>query len=169
MDAQILFLDTFYPDSPSGHGSNMFDEYGRDSGFSVLRFPIDAHAQFSSIDKFADNFKKHLTDCDLFVSRGDFHWLKLFGDYFHVNQMVLDAITDGKPFLFQSVRGWENYFSKHALPHTKYVQDVFRLVGVIPTPLKVFTNDTPSAVGGGAVAYFRAGDNHPNSIEHSCL
>lgn len=157
---KILFLDAYEPDTPADDGVSGLVEICRELEIEVVRYSNQHWNSFSRIEDFANKFKEDIERATLIMSLGSFHWPKFFNNELGVNSFLQDAIKEGKPFIFQSVRGWEKYFSKFGRqPGSDAVQPLFRLIGVTPTAMKVFTNDTPSDVGGGAVAYFRAGDN----------
>jgi hypothetical protein len=157
---KALFPDAHEPTASADSGISGLVDICRENGIDVVRYPSDHWKKFSQVEDFGDEFKRELREATLLLSLGSFYWLKFFGQVFGVNALIQDEIRDGKPFIFQSVRGWEKYFSKFGTqPGSEPIQALFRLMGVTPTPLQVFTNDAGSSVGGGAVAFFRAGDN----------
>ncbi|MEX0328911.1 MAG: hypothetical protein AB3N07_09330 [Ruegeria sp.] len=126
----------------------------------IVRYSIEEWRKYSGFEEFAREFKSVLDESVLLLGLGNYHWVKVFEDYFGVNERILDAIDAGKPFIFQTVRGYETFLHpSKAGAGNDSVRRLFEHVGVSPTPLKVFTNDAASPVGGGAVANFRAGDN----------
>ncbi|XHC10700.1 hypothetical protein ABWH98_24760 [Labrenzia sp. ac12] len=143
---------------------------GRISELSVLQDALkehDAECICYSINgqmgvdpgAFARQFKTDIDDAALIVGLGNYLWVKYFNDALGVYDHLINAISSGKPFVFQSVRGWEKFYAYLEDPGNPFVRSLFKSVGVMPTPVKVFTDDSPTNVGGGAVAFFRAGDN----------
>lgn len=157
---KVLFLDAHEPGAPADDGISGLAAICQELGVEIVRYSNQYWRSFSRIEDFALRFKEDIERATLVISLGSFHWLKFFNSELGVNSFLRCAIKEGKPFIFQSVRGWEKHFSQLGKqPGSDAVQALYRLIGVTPTEMKVFTNDTPSVVGGGAVAYFRAGDN----------
>lgn len=159
MAKKILSLDAHEAGKPEDDRISGLSRLCQGLGLEVIRYSSDDWQKFPNVGEFADEFIEKVWRCDLILGHGSYFWVKFFRDQLGVNSAIVEAIDAGKPFIFQSVRGWERFFSPQVQPAAAFVQNLFRHVGVEPTPVKVFSDDVASPVGGGAVVNFRAGDD----------
>jgi hypothetical protein len=157
---KVLFLDSHEPTSGISKGIENLTRILNGYDLDVVKYQSDAFKNYSSIEDFANEFKKEIAGSSLIISTGTFFWLKYFNKHFGVLSCLTEALSSGTPFIFQSVRGWENFFANDFNKElNSAIVSVFKLIGVQPTGKKVFTADSPTSVGGGASAFFRSGDN----------
>jgi hypothetical protein len=139
---------------------NGFADCCGELGISLVAHRYNPQELTSTVAEFAETFKKDILTADLLVSTGNFSWLRFFGEGFGVQEAFCDAIRSGTQFIFEAPRAWDHNYGQHSQqPNSEYVREVFDVIGVKPTQYRVFTDDAASGVGGGAIGFFRSGDN----------
>ena len=157
---KIFSLDARKEGQSVDDGLSVLVEVCGELGVNLVCHPIDYWESYGHPDQMFSKFQREVEESSLLLSLGSFFWVKYFHAMPGFRSFMHSVICNGKPFIFQSVRGWETYYRNQ--PDTARNEEIrllFRLVGVEPTQLKVFTDDYASAVGGGSSAYFRSGDN----------
>jgi hypothetical protein len=129
-------------------------------GIQLIEHTYNQKYLLENVNDFSRKFKNDLQEADLLVASGDFSWLRFFGETHGVFDILLERVRSGTQFLFQLPRVWDqNYREDCNKPNSDFIKILLKTIGVAPTPYRVFTDDSPSEVGGGAVASFRSGDN----------
>lgn len=129
-------------------------------GISLTEHEYNHKHILEHVTNFSKKFKDDLQEAELLIATGDFGWLRFFGETYGVYEAFNEAVRSGTQFIFQLPRAWDdNYREGSEQPNSAYIKHLFKTIGVTPTPYRVFTEDSPSEVGGGAVGSFRSGDN----------
>lgn len=155
---KVLFLDALEGDADRIQELSLLQDTLSAAGAQCTFYSVNGQKGIAP-EKFAEDFKHEVDESALIIGLGNYHWLLYFNKHLGVHDHLIGALRAGKPFIFQAVRAWEKFYSRHAIEDSQYVRSVFDCVGVQPTSVKVFTDDSPTEIGGGAMAFFRSGDN----------
>lgn len=116
-----------------------------------------------SIDgsQYINNIVEPLAESEAIVAFDNIFLLEVCGSSPEFRKTLLSKIDEGTPFFIQSMRRWESYFNPFGGANDddkKFPRDFFRHIGVVPTPIKVFSKDMHEGDWSGAQSWFRAGD-----------
>jgi hypothetical protein len=129
-------------------------------GIPLTEHQYNQNYVLEHVAEFSKKFKEDLRESELLIATGDFAWLRFFGETYGVYEAFQEAIRSGTQFIFQLPRAWDdNYRVGSEQQNSDCIKRLFKTIGVTPTPYRVFTDDSPSDVGGGAIGSFRSGDN----------
>lgn len=157
---KILFLDPIEKSDPTFGHLSAFRGLCQTHGIEFVTHAYEDWKTFPSIEAYAERFIQDIDDAAIVASTGSYFWAMFWANSLGVNAHLRKKIEEGLPFIFQSIRAWEKFFNEpHVIGGAEHVRNLFKTVGVHPTNLKVFTTDAASEVGGGAIGYFRSGDN----------
>ncbi len=158
---KILMLDLFEPE---------FTEKDRVAGFwnlaetefdaSIIRIPLLQMG--GDPEAYREAALSGLKQAEVIVSLGNMMLVQAFGQNYGFFDLLKEKIAGGTPFFFQFSRAWERYYNPHGggrMSQNTTVRELFRFVGVSPTPIKVFSTDTHESDWSGASTWFRAGDD----------
>ncbi|MEQ9695935.1 hypothetical protein [Shimia sp. SDUM112013] len=158
---KIFFLDVYEkPHDEKTRVEGFWELAAREFGASLARFPLFT----SDMDNVAycKRVIEALEESEAVVGLTNKELITTFGDGYGFFSKLIEKIKEGTPFLLQSIRDWERYFSPRGggqLEHYQYVRELYKHIEVFPTPTKVFSTDRHKDDWSDSSVWFRAGDS----------